>query len=123
MEWSSVGCYANPNGRKFQFHRKQDKRIYLAGRGAHPLRWETIECFVYGQRVTKTIKTFLVTYRPAGGVIRVVIVKEEHGCEFLFCTDPDATPCQIVEAFADRAAIEINHADYHSSAGLYQLAA
>ncbi len=60
--------------------------------------------------VTKTIKTFLATYRPAGGMIRVVIVKEEQGCEFFFCTDPHANPREIVEAFADRGAIE---QDFH----------
>ena len=86
------------------------KRMHLAPRGAHPLGWETIECFVYGELVTKTIKTFLATYRPVGGMIRVVIVKEEHGCENFFCTDPDATPRQIVETFADRASIE---QDFH----------
>jgi hypothetical protein len=86
------------------------KRIHLARRAAHPLGWETIECFVYGELVEKTVKTFLATYRPAGGVIRVVIVKEERGCEFFFCTDPNATARQIVEAFADRAAIE---QDFH----------
>ena len=87
------------------------KRIHLRRRAAHPLRWETIECFAYDKRVTKTIKTFLATYPPAGGIIRVVIVKEEHGCEFFFCTDPHATPCQIVECFSDRAAIEQNFHD------------
>jgi hypothetical protein len=86
------------------------KRIHLKRRAAHPLGWETITCFVYGQLVTKTIKTFLATYRPARGVIRVVIVKEESGCEFFFCTNPDATPREIVEAFADRAVIE---QDFH----------
>jgi hypothetical protein len=60
--------------------------------------------------VTKTIKTFLATYRPARGLIRVVIVKEDHGCEFFFCTDPNATPREILEAFGDRAAIE---QDFH----------
>jgi len=65
--------------------------IHLARRAAHPLGWETIECFIYGETVTKTIKTFLVTYRPAGGVIRVIIVKEERGCEYFYCTQPDAT--------------------------------
>ena len=40
--------------------------------------WETIECFAYGQLVTKTIKTFQATYRPAGGLIRVVIVEEDR---------------------------------------------
>jgi hypothetical protein len=87
-------------------------RIHLARRAAHPLGWETVECFVYGQLVTKTIKTFLATYRPAGAVIRVVIVKEKDGCEFFFCTDPDATPREILETFADRAAIE---QDFHDA--------
>jgi hypothetical protein len=86
------------------------QRIHLARRAAHPLGWQQVECLVYGRRVVKTIKTFLATYRPADGVIRVVIVKEDHGCEFFFCTDPDATPREIIEAFADRAAIE---QDFH----------
>lgn len=85
-------------------------RIHLGRRAAHPLRWETIECFAYGQLVTKTIKTFLATYRPAGGLIRVVIVKESDGCEYFFCTDPNATPRHIVEMFADRSSIE---QDFH----------
>lgn len=86
------------------------KRMYLARRAGHRLGWQAIDCFIYGHWETKTIKTFLATYRPADGVIRVVIVKEKHGCEYFFCTDPDALPGQIVEAFADRAAIE---QDFH----------
>jgi DDE superfamily endonuclease len=86
------------------------KRMHLAPRATHPLGWQTVECFIYGQWVTKTIKTFLATYRPADGVIRVVIVKEQDGCQFFFCTDPQATPREVIEAFADRAAIE---QDFH----------
>lgn len=86
------------------------KRLHLAGRAAHRRGWETVECFIYGRRVVKTFKTFLATYRPADGVIRVVIVKEEQGCQFFFCTDPQATPREVIEAFADRAAIE---QDFH----------
>src|SRR5271163_2132498 len=86
------------------------QRIHLARRAAHPAGWLQLECRVYGERVTKTIKTFLATYPPAGGVIRVVVVKEDHGCQFFFCTDPQASPGEIVEAFADRAAIE---QDFH----------
>lgn len=85
-------------------------RISLAKRAAHRQGWLTVECFLYGRWQTKTIKTFLATYRPAGGVIRVVIVQEEDGCEYFFCTDPDATAGEILEAFADRAAIE---QDFH----------
>lgn len=86
------------------------KRLHLARRAAHRQGWQTAECFVYGRWVVKTFKTFLATYRPADGVIRVVIVKEEQGCQFFFCTDPQATPREIIEAFADRAAIE---QDFH----------
>lgn len=42
------------------------KRMHLQRRGAHPSGWETIECFVYGQSVTKTIKTFR-GHLPTGG--------------------------------------------------------
>jgi hypothetical protein len=85
-------------------------RIHLARRAAHPLGWETIACFVYGELVHKKVKTFLATYRPARGVIRVVIVQEQEGCEFFFCTDPNASPQEIVEMFADRAVME---QDFH----------
>jgi hypothetical protein len=88
------------------------KRMRLAPRAAHRLGWETVECFVYGQWVKKTFKTFLATYRPADGMIHVVIVKEEHGCQFFFCTDPQVAPQAIIEAFADRASIE---QDFHDS--------
>jgi hypothetical protein len=86
------------------------RRIHLRRRAAHPGGWQQLECVAYGKPTTKTIKTFVATYPPAGGLIRVVIVKEDHGCEFFFCLDANATPREIVEAFADRAAIE---QDFH----------
>ena len=85
-------------------------RISLAKRAAHKRGWQTIECTVYGKTTTKTTKTFLATYQPAGGVIRVVIVKEEHAWFPFFSTDPQASVVEIVEAFADRATIE---QDFH----------
>ena len=85
-------------------------RISLAKRAGHRQGWQTIECTAYGKTVTKTIKTFLATYKPVGGVIRVVIVKEEHGWFPFFSTDPNATAVEIVESFADRATIE---QDFH----------
>jgi hypothetical protein len=85
-------------------------RIHLRRRAAHPRGWQQLECVVYGKTMIKTIKTFLATYPPAGGTIRVVIVKEEHGYEYFFCTEPNATAREIIEAFADRAAIE---QDFH----------
>ncbi len=56
--------------------------------------------------MVKTIKTFLATWKPAGGLIRVVLVQEEDGWRAYFCTNPEATPEAILEAVADRGALE-----------------
>lgn len=87
------------------------ERIDLAKRAGQRRGWQTIRCTLYGQEVTKTYKTFLATYPPAGGVIHVVLVKEEHGWAAFFCTDPTASVQEILEAFADRATIEQNFHD------------
>ena len=42
--------------------------------------------------------------------MRVVLLKEDHAWLALFCTQPDATVVEIVEAFSDRATIE---QDFH----------
>jgi len=85
-------------------------KISLAKRAAHREGWEVATCTVYGKTVTKLYKTFLATYRPVGGVIRVVIVEEDHDWYPFFSTDPNATAMEIIEAFADRATIE---QDFH----------
>jgi hypothetical protein len=54
-------------------------RISLAKRAGQSRGWQQVECTVYGAVQTKTCKSFLATYAPVGGVIRVVLVKEEHG--------------------------------------------
>ena len=51
--------------------------------------------------------------------VRPVIVKEKSGPQFFYCTDPQATVQEIIETFADRAAIENIHPDYPSSNALY----
>ena len=82
-------------------------RLYLDKRAVHPHGWSTIKLELYGKMQTKTYKTFLATYRPAGGVIRVVLVCEDDGSwRAFFCTKPDATVAEILTAVADRAAIE-----------------
>jgi len=85
-------------------------KISLAKRAAHRGGWQAAQCIVYGETVTKLYKTFLATYRPTGGLIRVVIVEEEHDWYPFFSTDPNATAVEIIEAFADRATIE---QDFH----------
>ena len=52
-------------------------------------------------------KTFLATYKPAAGTIRVVLVIEEQGdWKAYFCTQAQASVAEILAAVADRSAIE-----------------
>jgi hypothetical protein len=82
------------------------ERISLAKRAGHRRGWQQVECVRYGETVTKTHKTFLATWRPAGGVIRVVLVQGADGWLPLFSTNPEATVVQIREGAADRNAHE-----------------
>jgi hypothetical protein len=86
-------------------------RICLAEQAADPEGWQHVECVQYGVRGTKTIKTFLATYRPADGVIRVVLVQEADTWLPFFCTKPEATAQEILEAMADRTALEQTNKD------------
>jgi hypothetical protein len=83
-----------------------EHRIRLDRRAAQPRGWRMVTCLLYGQLATKTYKTFLATYRPVGGVVRVVLVRQEKGWEAFFCTDPNASVQAILEAYADRGVIE-----------------
>ncbi len=85
-------------------------RLSLAKRAGQQRGWQTTSCTLYGKVTTKTYKTFLATYVPVGGKIRVVLVKEDHGWYAFFSTDPTASVKDILEAFADRATIE---QDFH----------
>jgi hypothetical protein len=82
------------------------ERIDLAKRAAQERGRQQVSCVQYGERVVKTIKTFEATWRPAGGRIRVVIVWEDDGWLAYFCTDPTMPEVAILEAMADRGAIE-----------------
>jgi len=81
--------------------------ISLAKRAGHRRGWQTETFTLYGVETVKRYKTFLATYRPAGGLIRVVLVKEDDGSwRAYFCTQPEASVAAILEAVADRAALE-----------------
>ena len=80
--------------------------ISLKKRAAHPQGWESLTYRCRGSNVTRDYKTFLATSRLTGGVIRVVIVRFEDGWAPHFCTDPTASVQDILEAVADRWAIE-----------------
>jgi DDE superfamily endonuclease len=82
------------------------EKIDLAKRAGQKRGWRQLECQQYGEKVTKTYKTFEATWRPAGGRIRVVLVRERDGWLAYFCTDPAVTAGQVLEVMADRGAIE-----------------
>jgi hypothetical protein len=84
--------------------------ISLAKRAGHRLGWQTENFVLYDRAVTKTFKTFLATYAPVGGALRVVLVREADGWVAFFSTDTAATVAEILAAVADRAAIE---QDFH----------
>ena len=93
------------------------ERLSLAKRAAQPLGWQQVECFQYQHLVTKTVKTFLATYQPAGGLIRVVLVKEATCWLPYYCLDTDATVVDILEAMAGRTSLEQMHADVKAVEG------
>lgn len=88
-------------------HRKYgSERISLAKRAGHKRGWQRGAFFLYSKRVKKQYKTFLATYKPVGGLIRVVLVKEPEGWVAFFCTDATASVEQMLEAVADRGSLE-----------------
>lgn len=87
------------------------QRLVLHLRAGQQRGWEQVECVQYRKKVTKTVKTFLATWKPAGGLIRVVIVREEDGWRAYFCTKAEATVAEVLEAVADRGALEETNKD------------
>jgi len=82
------------------------ERFSLAKRAGQSRGWQIVNCQQYQKQVSKTVKTFLATWHPAGGVIRVVLVQEETEWRAYFSTDPEASVESILEAVADRTGEE-----------------
>jgi DDE superfamily endonuclease len=102
-----------PSRRQRGAPRKYGKeRISLAKRAGHRQGWMRQTLTLYGKQTLVCYKTFLATYKPACGLIRVVLVREEDGAwRAYLCTDPNASVVAILEAVADRSAIEQNFHD------------
>jgi hypothetical protein len=98
-------------------------RLSLAKRAGQRRGWQAIEArTTKGEVVTKRYKTFLATWRPAGGVVRVVIVADADGSwRAYLCTDPEAAVEAIVQATLDRWAIEQNFHDLKEVEGIGQV--
>jgi hypothetical protein len=87
--------------------RKLGAKLSLAKRAAHPDGWQSITYRCRGVEVTRDYKTFLAMSHLTDQPIRVVLLLfDDGGWVPYFCTDPDATVRDILEAAADRWAIE-----------------
>jgi hypothetical protein len=100
-----------PPGRRGPKPTYGKQRLVLHLRAGQRRGWEQLECLQYRKRVRKKVKTFLATWKPAGGVIRVVLVQEQDGWRAYFCTKAAATAAEVLEAAADRGSLEETNKD------------
>jgi hypothetical protein len=101
--------------------RKYGKRIKLPNVVKNPDGWFKVKAFLYGKEQTKDVKVFKALYKPAGCLVQVLIVRESKDCFRAFmCTDLTASAGQILEAVADRYAIEQNFSDIKEIEGAGQ---
>src|SRR6478736_10223072 len=96
-----------PAGKRGRPRTYGEDKIDLAKRGGQRRGWSSDTFELYGEEVVKKYKTFLATWRPAGGVIRVVLVDEPTGWRAYFCTDTSASVADILGMVADRFSLEI----------------
>ena len=88
-----------------------DRRVELAKRAGQRRGWVTGVFDLYGAPVVKRYKTFLATWRPVGGAIRMVLVDEPNGGRAFFCTDTSASVAAFLGMVADRFSLEITFRD------------
>jgi hypothetical protein len=96
-----------PAGKRGRPRTYGEDKIDLAKRGGQRRGWSSDTFDLYGEKVVKRYKTFLATWRPAGGAIRVVLVDEPTGWRAYFCTDTEASVADILGMVADRFSLEI----------------
>src|SRR3954463_10735090 len=94
-----------------------EQRIDLAKRAGQKRGWATGTFDLYGKATEKRYKTFVATWRPAGGAIRVVLVDEPKGWVAFFCTDTTATVANILESVAARFSLEVAFRDVKEAVG------
>ncbi len=76
---------ARPKGERGRPRIHGAGRIDPAKRAGQPRGWSTGEFESYGAKVVEEYKTFLASWRPAGGTIRVVLVDEPKGSRACLC--------------------------------------
>jgi hypothetical protein len=109
-----------PKGQRGRRRTYGDERINLAKRAGQSRGWTAGVFNLYGKPTTKRYKTFLATWRPAGGVIRVVLVHEPSSWVAFFCTDASAMVDDILTTVADRFSLETTFRDCKEIVGAGQ---
>jgi hypothetical protein len=109
-----------PPGRRGRTRVYGEHRISLAKRAGQRRGWRSGTFELYGKAVRKRYKTFVATWRPAGGAIRVVLVDEPRGWVAFFCTDPSASVADILGLVADRFGLETAFRDAKEVVGAGQ---
>jgi hypothetical protein len=116
--WTVPG--PKPLGRRGPAPTYGDRRVDLAKRAGQRRGWSSEVFDLYGKPTRKRYKTFVATWRPAGGAIRVVLVDEPTGWLAFFCTDVSASVADILSAVADRFSLEITFRDCKEIVGAGQ---
>ena len=110
-----------PKKRKRGRPRKYGKRMKLQNVIRSSGGWFKVKAFLYGKKEVKDVKLFKALYKPAGCLVKVLVVREGKDCFRAFlCTDLSASAVEILEAVADRYAIEQNFSDIKEIEGVGQ---
>ena len=97
-----------------------EHKVELAKRAGQRRGWQTGTFDLYGKPTRKRYKAFLATWRPAGGLIRVVLVDERAGWRAYFCSDAAASVADILGCVADRFSLETTFRDCKEVVGAGQ---
>jgi hypothetical protein len=101
--------------------RKYGQRIRLGQKVADKSGWFSVKVTLYGREETKRVKMFKAMYRPAGCLVLVLIVRQDKDKWRAFmCSNLSVAAEQILEAVADRFAIEQNFHDLKEIEGAGQ---
>jgi hypothetical protein len=116
--WTVPG--PKPPGRRGPAPTYGKDKVSLAKRAGQRRGWSTEWFDLYGKSIRKRYKTFVATWRPVGGAIRVVLVDEPTGWVAFFCTDLSASVADILSAVANRFSLEITFRDCKEIVGAGQ---
>jgi hypothetical protein len=97
-----------------------EHRLDLRKRAGKRRGWATDTFHLHGKATSKRSKTFLATWPPVGGVIRVVLVDGPTGWVASFCTDAGASVGDLLGCGAGRFYLETTFRDCKEIVGAGQ---